>query len=45
MSVFGGGAEERIGAGELNISAREGKVEMVFRAQTQNTGNPFTESL
>lgn len=36
VSILGGGAEERMGAGELNTSAGEGKVEMVFRAQTHS---------
>lgn len=30
VSSLGGGAEERIGAGELNTSAGNGKVEMVL---------------
>lgn len=37
VSVLGGGAEERIGAGELNKSAGEGKVEMMFRPQNAVT--------
>lgn len=28
VSILGGGAEERMGTGELNTSAGEGKVEM-----------------
>lgn len=32
VSVLNGGAEERMGAGEMNTSAGEGKGEMVFRA-------------
>lgn len=34
VSILSGGAEGRMGAGELNTSAEEGKVEMMFRAQT-----------
>lgn len=36
VSVLDGGAEERMGAGELNTSAGEGKVEMMFIAQTHS---------
>lgn len=32
VSILEGGAEERMGAGELNTSAEEGKAEMMFRA-------------
>lgn len=32
VSILGGGAEVRMGAGELNKSGGEGKVEMVFRS-------------
>lgn len=32
VSILGGGAEVRMGAGELNTSAGEGKVEMMFRS-------------
>lgn len=39
VSILGGGAEERTGAGELNTSAGEGNVEMVFRAQTHSHTN------
>lgn len=39
VSNLGGGAEGRMGAGELNTSAGEGKVEMVFRAQTHSHTN------
>lgn len=40
VSILGGGAEERMGAGELNTSAGEGKVEMVFRDPTHSHTNP-----
>lgn len=39
VSILGGGAEERMGAGELNISAGKGKVEIVFRTQTYSRTN------
>lgn len=42
VSIFGGGAEERMGAGELNTSAAEGKVEMVFRVQTHSHSHSHT---
>lgn len=34
VSILGGGAEERMGAGELNTSPGEGKAEMMLRAKT-----------
>lgn len=43
VSTLGGGAEDRMGAGELNTSAGEGKVETAFRAQThKNTHKLLT---
>ncbi len=40
VSILGGGAEGRVG--ELNTSAEEGKVEMVFRAQKPSHTNTHT---
>lgn len=34
VSILGGGAEERMGAGELNTSPGEGKAEMMFSLNT-----------
>lgn len=42
VSILGGGAEERMGAGELNTSAGEGKVETMLRLQTHTLAHICT---